>query len=127
MQSGIDCLVFRGNVWSPVISAVKANSPLPNDNGDSEFNLLKGWTVSINQSFPVNDSGTLGPEPTRHTTSPPRRQRRGGAIAVARKSLRETVMCNVRQRYARLWRARGSIGSTPEACRCTAEWSSHQR
>ena len=89
VQSGIDCLYSRGNVWSPVISAVKANSPLPNDNGDSEFNWCRVGLCLSTRARRLMIAAALAPEPAKRLAP---RANAAAPMAVARKSLRETVI-----------------------------------
>ena len=89
MQSGIDCLYSRGNVWSPVMSAVKANSPLPKDNGDSEFNWCRVGLCLSTRALRLISAAALAREPAKRLAP---RANAAVPMAVARKSLRETLI-----------------------------------
>src|SRR4030095_7017052 len=98
VQSGIDCLYSRGNVWSPVISAVKANSPLPSDNGASEFNRLRVGLCLSTRALRLMIGTAPVDRPAQAPAAP--------TIVPARKFLRERIIASAR--YARLWRAKSN-------------------
>ena len=71
------------------MSAVKANSPLPKDNGDSEFNWCRVGLCLSTRALRLISAAALAREPAKRLAP---RANAAAPMAVARKSLRETLI-----------------------------------